>query len=128
MEVKHLSSGDRGLARQCVITASSAADLSKATGLEIPDSGSGTYLAAFWGEKRTGGYSITFESARLSGARITVCLALREPLPEAFVTQALTYPYAVAFLPDVSRKGKNFVPTREDGKELGWPVSDASGD
>lgn len=126
MEAKQLSSGDRGLEQRRVITASSAPDLSKATGLEIPDSGSGTYLAAFWGEKRTGGYSVTFESARDFEKQVAVRLILREPPPNAFVTQALTYPYAVAFLPGINPKGKSFVFTVEGGRELDWPVSEAS--
>lgn len=124
MEIRQLSSGDRGLEQRGVITASSASDLSKATGLEIPDSGSGVYLAAFWGERRTGGYSVRVESARVREEQVTIHLALREPPPGAFVTQALTYPYAVAFISGLNPEGKSFVLKENDGQELDWPVSE----
>lgn len=127
MDVEQLPSGDCGLGQRRVVVASSAAALSGATGVRVSDSGSGTYLAAFWGEKPTGGYSVAVESARLSGGRVTVRLALREPPPDAMVTQALTYPYAVALLRDVHPEGMEFTFTGSGGQELGWPISRASG-
>ena len=54
---------------------------------ERPDSGSGTYLAAYWGEKPTGGYSMSVRSARLEGSRVIVRLALKEPPRDAILTQ-----------------------------------------
>jgi hypothetical protein len=105
-----------------IIVASSATALSEATGANVPDSGVGTYLAAYWGEKPTGGYSLAVESARLEGDRVTVRLALKEPPPDAIVTQALTYPYAVAVVRDLASEGKRFSFVDRNGRELGWPV------
>jgi len=105
-----------------VILARSAGALSETTGVEVPDSGNETYLAAYWGEKPTGGYSLAVKSARIEGERVTVRLALKEPPPDAIVTQALTYPYAVAVVQDLDLQGKDFSFVDQDGKELGWPV------
>jgi len=105
-----------------VILAPSATALSEAMGANIPDSGEGTYLAVYWGEKPTGGYSLAVESARVAGDRVTVRLALKEPPSDAIVTQALTYPYAVAVVRDLKLQGKDFSFVDRDGKELGWPV------
>jgi hypothetical protein len=103
-----------------VVVAPSAAALSGAIGANVPDSGSGTYLAAYWGEKPTGGYSMSVQSARLEGSKVTVRLALKEPPRDAIVTQALTYPYAVAVIRGLSPEGKDF--SFVDDEELGWPV------
>jgi hypothetical protein len=84
------------------------------------------YLA-YWGEKSTGGYSLVVESARLEGGRVTVTLALREPPRDAIVTQALTYPYAVAVVRDLDPRGKDLSFTDQNGRELGWPVRLAGG-
>jgi hypothetical protein len=105
-----------------VVVAPSAAALSGAVGANVPDSGSGTYLAAYWGEKPTGGYSMSVRSARLEGSRVTVRLALKEPPRDAVLTQALTYPYAVAVIRGLSPGGKDFSFVEENGRELGWPV------
>ena len=104
------------------VVASSAAALSGATGANVPDSGSGTYLAAYWGEKPTGGYSMSVRSARLEGNRVTVRLALKEPPRDAILTQALTYPYAVAVIRGLSPGDRDFSLVDENGRELGWPV------
>ena len=104
------------------VVASSAAALSGATGANVPDSGSGTYLAAYWGEKPTGGYSMSVRSARLEGDRVTVRLALKEPPRDAVLTQALTYPYAVAVIRGLSPGDRDFSLVDENGRELGWPV------
>ena len=69
--------------------------------MELPDSGRGAYLTCYWGEKTTGGYSLGVESARLEGDRVTVALALEEPPSDVILTQALTYPYAMALVPDI---------------------------
>jgi hypothetical protein len=104
-----------------VILAPSASALSEELGAEVPDSGGGTYLISYWGQKPTGGYSLTVESARLRGNRVTVRLALREPPPDAILTQSLTYPYVVAVVRDVDpQRGFSFVD--QDGRELSWPV------
>ncbi len=110
-----------------VILAPSASALSKELGAEIPDSGRGTYLIAYWGEKPTGGYSLGVRSARLRADRVTVRLALRQPPPDAILTQALTYPYVVAVVRDVSPRGKDFSLVDGDGRELDWPVRRVGG-
>ena len=104
------------------VVATSAAALSGEVDANVPDSGSGTYLAAYWGEKPTGGYSMSVRSARLEGSRVTVRLALREPPRDAILTQALTYPYAVAVIRELDPGGKDFSFVDENGRELGWPV------
>jgi len=88
----------------------------------VQDSGEGTYLAAYWGEKPTGGYSLAVRSARLEGDRVKVRLALEEPPPDAFVTQALTYPYAVAVVWGLDPEGKDFLFVDQRGRRLDWPV------
>ncbi len=99
----------QGPQRPLVIVAPSAAALSRETGVTIPDSGEGTYLVAYWGEKTTGGYSLAVRSARLEGNRVTVRLALQEPPPDAILTQVLTYPYAVAVVRGLDPEGKDFL-------------------
>ena len=110
-----------------VILAPSAAALSEATGVDVPDSGNGTYLAVYWGEKPTGGYSLAVKAARIEGDRVTVRLALKEPPSDAIVTQALTHPYAVAVVRDLEPRGKDYSFVDQDGEELGWPVRRAGG-
>lgn len=103
-----------------LVLASSASALSQATGVRVPDAGEGTYIAAFWGGKPTGGYSIGVESVHLEGDRTTVRLALREPSPDAILTQALTYPYAVVVVRGESLENISLVDQR--GRRLDWPV------
>jgi PrcB C-terminal len=124
LRVERISSSapGQGPEQPRVIVAPSAAALSEAIGASVPDSGEGTYLAAYWGEKPTGGYSLAVESARLEGDRVTVRLVLKEPPRDAIVTQALTYPYAVVVVRNLDPRGKNFSLTDQDGRELGWPV------
>jgi hypothetical protein len=124
LRVERISSSapGQGPGQPRVVVAPSTAALSEAIGANIPDSGNGTYLAAYWGQKPTGGYSLAVESARLAGDRVTVELALREPPPDAMVTQALTYPYAVAVVRDLDPQGKQFSFTDQNGRRLGWPV------
>ena len=124
LRVARVSSGapGQGPEQPRVILAPSAAALSRAIGARVPNSGNGTYLAAYWGEKSTGGYSLAVESARLEGDRVTVRLALREPPQDAILTQALTYPYAVAVVRDLDPQGKRFSFVDQNGRELGWPV------
>ena len=102
--------------------ASSATALSGAVGADVPDSGSGAYLAAYWGEKPTGGYSMAVESAQLEGNTATVRLSLNEPPRDAILTQALTYPRAVAVVRGLDPRGKDLAFVDEEGRELDWPV------
>ena len=53
---------------------------------------------------------------------MTVRLALEEPPRDAILTQALTYPYAVAVIRELDPRGKDFSFVDEEGRELGWPV------
>ena len=124
LRVARISSGapGQGSEQPRVVLAPSATTLSRAIGARVPDSGEGTYLAAYWGEKSTGGYSLSVESARLEGNRVTILLSLREPAPDAIVTQALTYPYAVAVVQTLDLRGKLFSFVDQNGRELGWPV------
>ena len=124
LNVERVSSGapGQGPRRPRVILAPSARDLSGATRTSVPDSGSGAYLAAYWGEKPTGGYSMAVESARLEGNTVSVRLSLREPPRDAILTQALTYPHAVAVVRDLEPRGKDFSFVDEEGRELCWPV------
>lgn len=112
----------QGPERPQVILAPSADALSREIGTRVPDSGEGTYLAAYWGEKPTGGYSLGVRSATLQGESATVELALEKPSPDAMVTQALTYPYAVAVVRDLDPEGTRVSFVTGEGRELDWPV------
>lgn len=120
--VQRISSGEQGLEQRRIVAAPSAAALSQETGMRVSGAGDGVYVAAFWGRKTTGGYSVAVESARLEGEEITIRLALRQPPPDAFVAQVITYPYAVAVLRGADLEGKKLVAEREGGGELDWPV------
>ena len=123
--VEQISSGIPGQGPESpqVVLAPSAAALSSAIDDAVPpDSGEGAYLPGYWGTKPTGGYSLAVESARLEGDRVTVRLALQEPPPDAILTQALTYPYAVAVVRDLDPQGKDFSFVDQGGQELGWPL------
>lgn len=128
LKVEQVSSGapGQGRKRPRVVVAPSAAALSEALDAKVPDSGEGTYLAVFWGQKPTGGYSLGVDSARGEGEGITVRLALKKPPEDAIVTQALTYPYAVAVVRGVDA-GQDFAFVDQDGRELDWPVRRAGG-
>jgi hypothetical protein len=124
LRVERISSDQpgQGPERPRVVVASSATTLSGAVGADVPDSGSGAYLAAYWGQKSTGGYSMAVQSARLEEDWVTVWLALKEPPRGTILTQALTYPYAVAVIRELDPRGKDFSFVDEEGRELGWPV------
>lgn len=122
VQVEQLSSGAMGPEQRRILIATSAQDLAAATGIEVPDAGEGTYVAIAWGEKPTGGYTVGFESASVEGVRVTVNVALEDPPPDAMVAQAITYPYAVAFLPGVDPGEQEFVFVTQGGREIGWPV------
>ena len=88
----------------------------------MPDAGEGTYLAVFWGEKPTGGYSVEITSARVEGDRVTIRISLKDPPPDAMVTQALTYPYATAVIRNESLASKELLLEDQDGRKLDWKV------
>ncbi len=126
--VKRVNSGpDGALERRQIVIASSARALSAAIGEEVPHSGRGTYVAAFWGEKPTGGYSVAVREASRTGDRVSVRLALREPAPGMVVTTALTHPYAIAVVKDLNPQGRRFSFFEEDGQRLDWTVRRVSG-
>ena len=129
LRVERISSGapGQGPEQPRVILAPSAGALSGAVGMNVPDSGEGTYLAVYWGEKPTGGYSLAVGSARIEGDRVRVRIVLEKPPRGAIVTQAFTYPYAVAVVRDLDARGKGFSFVDQDSKVLGWPVRSADG-
>ncbi|HEX6711679.1 MAG TPA: protease complex subunit PrcB family protein [Rubrobacter sp.] len=125
LRVERISSGAPGQGPQSprVVVAASASALSKEFGASVPpDSGEGVYLISYWGEKPTGGYSLAVKSARLEGDQLTIRLRLKEPPPDAMVTQALTYPYAAVVVRDVRLQGKDLSFVDQHGRKLGWPV------
>ena len=127
LAVKKVDSGpDGALKRRQIVIASSARALSAAIGEEVPHSGRGTYVAAYWGAKPTGGYSVAIREASKTGDRVSVRLALREPAPGTVVTQAFTYPYAIAVVKDLNPEGRRFSFFEGDGQRLDWTIRRAS--
>lgn len=126
VEVEHLSNTNHGPDRQGLVVASSARSLREETGLEAPDSGDGTYVAACRGQKPTGGYGVRMESARLAKDRLELRLTLEDPQPTGIVTQALTTPCTAGFIEGVDPQGIQFTAVDAGGKELDWPVRRAS--
>ncbi|CAN5658891.1 hypothetical protein BH24ACT22_BH24ACT22_22310 [soil metagenome] len=122
LRIEQVSSGSDGLKRPQVVLAPSAAGLSEATGVRIPDTGEGMYLAAFWGERPTGGYTVEILDARMEDSRMIVRLALKKPPPDAMVSQALTYPYAAAVIQGSMPENTDLTFVNQGGRELGWPI------
>jgi hypothetical protein len=91
--------------------------------IETEDVGIATYVAACMGVKPSGGYAVDIRSARLDGDRVTVRLALREPGPDDFTSQALSSPFALAVIRDLRPEGKTF----SFEADLSWPVVDVGG-
>jgi hypothetical protein len=52
---------------------------------------------------------------------------LREPPRDAILTQALTYPYAVAVIRGLNPEGKDFSFMDEEGRKLDWQVRSTGG-
>ncbi len=88
----------------------------------IPSSGEGTYLGACMGLKPSGGFSVRFESARLEGTQVTICLDVQEPGPDSFAITVITSPFAVAVIRDLDPRDKNF-----SVGELDWQVVHVDG-
>jgi hypothetical protein len=112
----------QGPKRPQALLARSASALSRATGVRVPNTGEGTYLAVFWGQKPTGGYSIGVRSVRTEGNRVVIRLSLEEPPPDAILTQALTYPYAAAVVREQDLAGRKIVLEDQGRRRLDWPV------
>lgn len=68
----------------------------------------GGYFLVAWGEKPTGGYRVAIEEVRQGPAGLEVKAVRRAPAPEEAVTQALSYPYALAFVPAVKEQQVTF--------------------
>lgn len=134
LEVHQISSGSafQGRKEPLAVIAPSRRALEEALGGAVPGGlpeGRGApgereavYLAVFWGRKPSGGYSVEVASARLEDGKLVVCLELRAPRPGEIVTQALTYPYAVAEITGADPAGKVVVLTDREGRRLNWPV------
>ncbi|QYJ16562.1 hypothetical protein Rxycam_02395 [Rubrobacter xylanophilus DSM 9941] len=134
LEVHRTASGQTFQGRQepLAVVAPSREELERALGGTVPEGLSGpgeapdereaTYLAVFWGERPSGGYSLSVASARLEGQRLVVRLRLRSPRPGQIVTQALTYPYAAAVIVGVVPEGKEITLIDQEGRRLDWPV------
>jgi hypothetical protein len=121
MSVEQIAESQSGPDERRVVVAGSAAELSAATGLQVPDAGEGLYVSAHAGERPTGGYRVSLSGMAAGKVRVTI----REPGSEDIVTQALTQPYAVAVvryeseqLPETGEP--QFVNAK--GEPLGWPV------
>ena len=129
LRVERLDAGapGQGPQRPNVVLAPSAEALSREVGARIPGSGEGTYLAAYWGERSTGGYAINVGGARVEGDRVTVRLLLKGPPSDAIVTTVLTYPFVFAVVRGLDARGKDFSFVDGDGRALDWPVRRADG-
>jgi hypothetical protein len=129
LRVERLAAGAPGEGPESprVVAAPSAAALSKAVDAEIPDSGRGTYLLAYSGERPTGGFSVDVADARIEGDKVILRLTLEGPPSDAIVTQALTYPYVLALVRGLEPRGKEFSFVDGEGRELGWPVRRVGG-
>ena len=127
VRARELASGSfgQGEARPEVRVARSAAGLTERLGERVRDGGRGVYLAALWGRKNTGGYSMGLAGARREGGRIEVRISLEEPPKDAMVTQAITYPYVCVFVPDAAPQDVSLADER--GRELDWPVVEVGG-
>jgi hypothetical protein len=65
------------------------------------DLAAGTVIFLLAGSRPTGGYTVVVESVSVDGDGVAVVLApVNAPRPRGMVTQALTSPYAVAFVRD----------------------------
>ncbi|MBA2693635.1 MAG: protease complex subunit PrcB family protein [Rubrobacter sp.] len=135
LEATQIDSGSlgQGGAEPRAVVASSPETISAATGIQslrdaestTASGGEKVYVAVLWGEKNTGGYAVEIEGASLEGERVEIFLALQSPPEGAIVSQALTYPYAVAALGGLDPANKDFVLTDQSGRELEWPVETA---
>lgn len=116
----------QGQKRPRVIVAPSAAALAKELGIEVQESGEGTYIAAMWGQKPTGGYAIAIGKPLKNGNKVTVELDLTKPPKDAIVAQSLTYPYVVAVIRGVDPTSTEFSLVTKRGEELSWPITKAT--
>lgn len=64
-------------------------------------------VAAFAGQKNTGGYQLNLTGLDRRGGHIDISLSLTQPGPDCLVAQALTQPYVIVRIP-YSNKQVNF--------------------
>jgi hypothetical protein len=64
------------------------------------DFAAGTVIFLLAGSRPTGGYTVVVESVTVEGDTAVVLAPVNAPRPRGMVTQALTSPYAVAFVRD----------------------------
>ncbi len=64
-------------------------------------------VAAFAGQKNTGGYQLNLTGLDRRGGRIDISLSLTQPGPDCLVAQALTQPFVIVRIPH-SNKPVNF--------------------
>jgi hypothetical protein len=74
-------------------------------------------VAAFAGEKRTGGHSVRFDGIQRGRRSAVVHVTFLSPAPDMFVTQALTYPWALQAVPKLPARAR-FV-TRSNPRPIG---------
>lgn len=139
IEVRRMDSGNTGQgdAEPRAVVAPSFEALSAAPGINpelrrafrntetTTAGGEEVYVAVLWGEKNTGGYAVEIEDARVEGERVFVSVARSSPPEGAIVSQAFTYPYAVAALENLAPANREFVLVNGGGRELEWPVEKA---
>ena len=117
MELRTIGRGTNAVAKSQQPQAIAAADAASYQGLWPSTAGGGeppavdfasesvVFLLA--GERPTGGWSVEPRSAAIEGDVLVVDAAIQGPAPDAFVTEALTYPYAV-----IAVKTKSFKDVR----------------
>lgn len=68
----------------------------------------GAFFLVAWGERPTGGHRVTIDEIKRGAEGLEVRATLHAPPPGAVVTQALTYPYALAFAPGLKEEAVRF--------------------
>lgn len=84
----------------------------------------GAYFLVAWGEKPTGGYRVTIAEVRQGPDGLEVRAVRQAPAPDAAVTQALSYPYALAFAPGVKEQKVTF--RVEEVRQVPPPVASSA--
>lgn len=73
-----------------------------AAGKHVMTVGEHTYILVTWGEKRTGGYTVTIDSVKQKGEKLVVSVSYQEP--QGFAIQVITYPYAIVAIPATEKE------------------------
>ncbi len=124
LSVKEIVMGapGQGQKKPRVIVAASARTLSKELGRAVQESGEGAYVAAFWGKKPTGGYTIAVDKPLRAEKMVTIELDLKKPPRDAFVSQSITYPYVIAVIRGIEPASTKFALVEKSGRKLDWPI------